>query len=96
MAIGECISIADPRREFAGSQAQGYALLEVYRRCYADSDLEVLAEGVIGRLLRAMEALEEWLRAEHQVSLVPGVGEAGGAPLRGEAPAEQSQEVAHA
>jgi len=74
MAIEECISIADPRQELAGAQAQAFALLEVFKRCNADSDLEVLAEGVLGRLLKSVDDLEFWLARERGVSLVPGTG----------------------
>lgn len=98
MAIEECISNTDPRRELAGAQAQAFALLEVFRRCDADSDLEVLAEGVLCRLLASVDALESWLRHQHQVSLVPGIDHAGGGPACGEVPAESmhGKEVANA
>lgn len=98
MAIEECISNADPRRELAGAQAQAFALLEVFKRCNADSDLELLAEGVMGRLLGAVESLETWLRHQHRVSLIPGIDVAGGAPAGGEVPATsmQGEESVHA
>ena len=92
MAIEECISNADPRRELAGAQAQAFALLEVFRRCNADSDLEVLAEGVIVRLLGSVDSLETWLRHQHYVSLVPGIDVAREVP----ATSAQVEEVIHA